>query len=163
MKKATITVQRHKPSTRECMLLFLRLVQERENRRHAQMTRAQIAEGTLKKLWNRERLTEQFLEDVQEWLLTAGWALFYAGPIYGAVKVEAVENWPSVSAKRIESELVKVASGQYQFEKLESLLVGDAGAGDAAPQPHPQPSAGTGAPARRGRGAARPSSAPRSD
>jgi endonuclease YncB( thermonuclease family) len=41
-----------------------------------------LAEGTLKKLWNRERLTEQFLEDVQEWLLTAGWALFYAGPIY---------------------------------------------------------------------------------
>jgi hypothetical protein len=163
MSKATITVQRHKPSARECMLLFLRLVQERENRRHAQMTRAQIAEGTLKKLWNRERLTEQFLEDVQEWLLTAGWALFYAGPIYGAVKVEAVKNWPSVSAKRIESELVVVASGKYKFKKLELLLADDAGAGDAAPQPHPQTSAGTGAPARRGRGAARPSSVPRSD
>ena len=58
---------------RECMLLFLRLIQERETRRRTQMTRAQIAEVTLKKLWGRERLTADFLEDVQEWLLTAGW------------------------------------------------------------------------------------------
>lgn len=108
---------------RECMLLFLRLIQERETRRRTQMTRAQIAEVTLKKLWGRERLTADFLEDVQEWLLTAGWTLFYAGPIYGAVKIEAVKNWPSVAAKRIGSELAEVALEQYDFDRLESLLV----------------------------------------
>jgi hypothetical protein len=104
------------------MLLFLQLVQEREERRRKKMTRAQIAEGTLKKLWNRERLTAQFLEDVQEWLLSAGWALFYAGPVYAAVKVEAVMNWPSLAAKRIASELTEIGSGPDYFQQLESRL-----------------------------------------
>jgi hypothetical protein len=113
---------RYKPSPRECMLLFLRLIQEREARQRKLMTRAQIAEVTLKKLWNRERLTEELLGDVQEWLLTAGWTLFYAGPVYGAVKIEAVKNWPSVAAKRIHPELLEVANGKYDFERLEPLL-----------------------------------------
>jgi len=113
------------------MLLFLRLIQEREIRRHTQMTRTQIAEVTLKKLWGREHLTADFLGDVQEWLLTAGWTLFYAGPIYGAVKIEAVKNWPSVAAKRIGPELAQVAIGQYDFEQLESLLVANTSSTEA--------------------------------
>jgi hypothetical protein len=110
------------------MLLFLRLIQEREVRRQQLMTRAQIAEVTLKKLWNRERLTEEFLGDVQEWLLTAGWTLFYAGTVYGAVKIAAVKNWPSIAAKRIRPELVEVADGKYDFERLERLLTNEVSA-----------------------------------
>jgi hypothetical protein len=119
---------RYKPSPRECMLLFLRLIQEREARRQQLMTRAQIAEVSLKKLWNRERLTEEFLGDVQEWLLTAGWTLFYAGTVYGAVKIAAVKNWPSLAAKHIRPELVEVADGKYDFERLERLLTNEVSA-----------------------------------
>ena len=49
------------------------------------------------------------------------WALFHAGSIYAAVKVEAVKNWPSLSATRIKDDLADVASGQFDFEKLPSL------------------------------------------
>ena len=86
------------------------------------MTRAQIAEVTLKTLWNRQRLSEQFLDEVREWLLSAGWALFYAGSIFGAVKIEAVKNWPSVAAWRIKPILAQVTKGGYDFGKLEDLF-----------------------------------------
>jgi hypothetical protein len=103
-------------------LLFLALIQEREKRRGKLMTRAQIAEVTLKTLWNRQRLSEQFLDEVREWLMSAGWTLFYAGPIFGAVKIEAVKNWPSVAAWRIKPILAQVNEGSYDFGQLEDLF-----------------------------------------
>jgi hypothetical protein len=65
---------------------------------------------------------------VQDWLLSAGWALFYAGGVYGAVKVEAVENWPTLASSRIHSILDRVALGEFKFDELEYLLAaGDNG------------------------------------
>jgi hypothetical protein len=134
MMKTTRTVSRrtrYKPSGRECTLLFLKLIAEKERRRGRlkRMTRAQISEGSLKRLWKRERLSDQFLEEVQDWLLSAGWALFYAGGIYGAVKTDAVGNWPTLASISIHSVLAKVARGQTEvFEKLDYLLaVGENG------------------------------------
>jgi hypothetical protein len=112
----------YKPTARECALLLLRLVEEREQRRKQKMTRVRLAEMTLKHLWNRERLTEQFLREVEEWLLTAGWALVYAGSTFGAVKIEAVENWPRVSSKRIADEIDEVVGGKFKFAGLEHFL-----------------------------------------
>src|SRR5262249_50403180 len=102
---------RYKPTPRECALLFLRLVDEREGRRSKATTRLRLSETTLKRLWNRERLTEDFLRDVDEWLLTAGWVLISGASTFGAVKEEAVNNWPRISATRIGDTLKEVAQG----------------------------------------------------
>ena len=113
---------RYKPTARECTLLFLRLIDAREGAARKSMTRVRLSELTLKRLWNRERLTEQFLADVAEWFLTAGWALVYAGSTYAAVKIDAVQNWPRVSSKRIGAEIEAVHKGEFDFKKLERFF-----------------------------------------
>ena len=87
-----------------------------------------LAEITLKRLWNRSRLSDQFLAEVSEWLLTVGWALFFAGSTYAAVRTSAVENWPPISSKRIQAELNAVRAGKFDFAALEHLF--DGGRGD---------------------------------
>jgi hypothetical protein len=115
---------RYKPNARESTLLFLRLIDAREGWTKKAMTRVRLSELTLKRLWNRQRLTDQFLAEVQEWFLTAGWALVYAGNTYAAVKVDAVQNWPRVSSKRINNEIDAVKNGAFNFEKLEQFFRG---------------------------------------
>jgi hypothetical protein len=116
---------RYKPDGRECALLLLQLIDEREGRRKGRkggMTRVRLAEVTLKDLWNRELLTDGFLRDVQDWLLTAGWTLFYAGKTFGAVKTAAVQNWPRASSTRLTPTLVKVKSGKFNFDDLAHFI-----------------------------------------
>jgi hypothetical protein len=127
-----VTTIRYKPTPRECALLFLRLVDEREARRGKPMTRLRLSETTLKRLWNRERLAEGFLREIDEWLLTAGWVLISGSSTFGAVKEEAVSNWPRISSKRISDMLKRVAEGTFDFGQIEHLLVAD-GASDHDP------------------------------
>ena len=90
--------------------------------RERPMTRVRLAEITLKRLWNRQRLSEQFLAEVSEWLLSAGWALIFAGSTHAAVRIDAVENWPAVSSKLILDEVKAAANGRGDFKKLEYLF-----------------------------------------
>jgi hypothetical protein len=117
-------IKMYKPNGREAALLLLRLIETRDDEREKPMTRVRLAEITLKRLWNRELLTEQFLSDVSEWLLSAGWALFFAGTTYAAVQIGAVENWPAISSKRMSDDLRKVHRGEFDFDLLEHLLIG---------------------------------------
>jgi hypothetical protein len=103
------TPQPYVPDALECALLLLLLVQPEER------TRARLAEITLKRLWNRRRLRDEFLREVQDWLFRAGWALFYAGTTFAIVKTKAVEGWPRVTSKDLGAELGKVARGQFDF------------------------------------------------
>ena len=89
------------------------------------MTRVRLAEVTLKKLWDRHRLTEGFLHAVEDWLLTGGWALVFASKTYAAVRIDAVLNWPRISSTRIADELLDVKRGEYDFGQLEHLLIVD--------------------------------------
>lgn len=114
---------RYKPDPRQATSLFLHMIAARETSLGKPMTRARLPEGTLKELWNRELLTEQFLAEVQEWMLTAGWALINCGSTFGAVKVRAILNWPRVSLKRIRDDLTQVSAGLYDYEPLEHLWV----------------------------------------
>jgi hypothetical protein len=123
---------RYKPNPRECALLFLRMIEEREGRRRP-MTRVRVSELSLKRRWNRQRLTQDLLSQVGEWMLTAGWALFDAGTTYAAVKVDAAENWPSVSSKRTDEEFSGVTTGNFDFAKLEYLISEDQGSERLAP------------------------------
>jgi hypothetical protein len=81
-----------------------------------------LSEITLKRLWGRHRLTDDFLAEVQEWLFRAGWALFYAGTTFAMVKTKAVEGWPRVSSKRLQDKLEDVAHGEFDFERYFHLL-----------------------------------------
>jgi hypothetical protein len=112
----------YKPDPRECVLLFLRLIEERQGRRSRGLTQVRLSELTLRHLWNRQLLTEQFLRHIEEWMLGAGWALVRTGRTYGAVKVSVVENWPRVSWKNLRDEISAVHRGDYDFDKIEHLI-----------------------------------------
>jgi hypothetical protein len=86
------------------------------------LTRAKLTAAMLKTLWKRPRLAPEFLQEVADWLLIAGWVFFYAGPTYAAVRVSAVKNWPRVSTTLIKGELKQVAEGNYNFDEREPLL-----------------------------------------
>jgi hypothetical protein len=109
----------NEPDAMECAILLLLLVGPEER------TRARLAEITLKRLWNRRRLRDDFLREVQDWLFRAGWALFYAGTTFAIVKTKAVEGWPRVTSKDLRTELAKVARGEFDFSRYYDLLFAD--------------------------------------
>jgi hypothetical protein len=112
----------YKPNGREAAMLLLRAIEERGERRGKSMTRARLSRVTLKRLWNREQLTDPWLDEVNEWLLSAGWTLVYAGRTFGAVKTDIIENWPRVASKHLYEVVEKVKLGGYDFSRFEHLL-----------------------------------------
>jgi hypothetical protein len=105
------TARPYEPDAMECAILLLLLVGPEER------TRARLAEITLKRLWNRRRLRDEFLRQVQDWLFRAGWALFHAGTTFAIVKTKAAEGWPRVTSKELGTELAKVARGEFDFSR----------------------------------------------
>ncbi len=112
----------HQPDAQECAILLLLLIREDQSGEQKETSRVRLAEITLKRLWGRHRLTDDFLTEVQEWLFRAGWALFYAGTTFAMVKIKAVEGWPRVSSKRLQHKLEDVAHGQFDFDRHFHLL-----------------------------------------
>jgi hypothetical protein len=114
----------HQPTARECALLILRLMQAREQEVHREVSRVRISQSTLRSLCGRSQIPNDLLLEVQEFLLTAGWCLFCVGPThYALIKRKAVEGWGRISSGRIKGELTAVSHGQYDFERLEPLLM----------------------------------------
>jgi hypothetical protein len=114
----------HQPTTRQCALLILRLMQAREQEVHRELSRARISQSTLRRLCGRSQISNDFLLEIQEFLLHAGWALFCIGPThYAIIKLQAAQGWGRISSKRIEDELTQVAHGQYDFGQLDPLLL----------------------------------------
>ena len=85
------------------------------------MTRFRVSELTLKRICGRPRLHAEFLTEMQDWLLRAGWALFFADRSFGMIKLEAVESWTWLGSKRIADELDAVAKGGFDFTPLVQL------------------------------------------
>src|SRR5215203_5891658 len=83
-------------------LVLLRALEERGERRGKPLTRARLSAASLKALWIRETITREWLDQINEWLLTAGWVLIEAGGTYGAIRVTVVENWPRVASVHME-------------------------------------------------------------
>ncbi len=115
----------YQPDGQECALLLLSLVGKKEKEIKREIARVRLAELTLKRLWSRQRLTDQLLHEVQEWLFRAGWVLFYVGTTFALVKVVAVEGWPRLTSKLMADELRQVARGEYDFSSLYSMLIVD--------------------------------------
>jgi hypothetical protein len=101
----------------ECAILLLLLIGSREG-----TTKVRLSEITLKRLWGRHRLKEEFLEEVREWLIRGGWSLFYARNTFGAVRNAVVENWPRLSSKRLADVLKQVEEGVFEFDEHTNLV-----------------------------------------
>src|SRR4051794_6129072 len=109
-------MMRYKPTPRECMLLLLRAIQDAEQRLNKPIRLVRLPRSTLRKLWGRQRLSEDFLAEAEEWLLSAGWSLVETPTSFAAIKSAAVKNWPRVSVNMLSSEIKKVQSGEFDFQ-----------------------------------------------
>ena len=112
----------NKLEAREAALILLYALAERGVRRGKDLTRARVSRVTLKRLWNRENLNEAWLAEVNDWLLSAGWTLLYAGGTFGVVKKSVVENWPRIASKRIQDVVDEAAAGNFNLGKLEHFF-----------------------------------------
>ena len=119
------TAPRHLADARQAAILLLRRIELRDEDRDRPTTRAQFTTPMLRRLWNRSRLSSEFLEDVSTWLAVAGWCFFNAGATYAAVRISAVKNWPRLGTEKMADELSQVAKGEFPFEDYERLLIED--------------------------------------
>lgn len=105
--------------------MILLSLKERGVRRKKPLTRARLSKFTIKKLCLRETITREWVDAVNEWLLSAGWVLINAGTTYAAVKVNVVENWPRAIRKYLKAEIEQVEKGTFDFKSHEGLLKKD--------------------------------------
>lgn len=110
------------PSAYQCCLLLLHVVARRDEERKTDATRLCLSELTLKRVCCRPRLDPGFLAELQDWMLRAGWALFYADRSYAAIKLDVVGGWPRLGSKRIRDDLDSVARGEFDFGSLDGLF-----------------------------------------
>ncbi len=122
--------QTYMPDARECALLLLRLIQAKEEDSGKPLSRFRVAEVSLRRAWGRHRITPEFVDDVNEWLLRAGRVLFYAGNSYGVISSRAVESWSRLSSKWIEREAEQALAGVCDFAAFEGLLKVREGVGE---------------------------------
>ena len=113
----------------ECAILLLVLLASKDDGMAA-ATRVRLSELTLKRLWGRSRIDPPLLEEVQEWAIRGGWALFWAGGTFAAVKTSAVLSWSRLSSKRLAEDLRQIAEGEYSFDKHWHLIEGAEGVDD---------------------------------
>jgi hypothetical protein len=117
------------PDAQECALLFLRLLEIRKEEAPG-ASRARVSELTLRRLWGRDRIGRELLEEIQEWLWRGGWSLFYARRTYGAVRTNAVLGWARLSSKRMADELEQVREGTFDFDSCLHLIRDEPGQDD---------------------------------
>lgn len=113
-----------RPDDRECAMLISHLLATKQAEVTKEVTRARLSDVTLRRLFRRQRITPEFLVEVQEWLHRAGWVLFFAGTTYAVVKIKVIDGWGRISSKRIGEDLEKVGRGEFDFDSLEHLLLG---------------------------------------
>jgi hypothetical protein len=108
----------------ECALVLLRLLELR-NEDSPGVSRVRLSELTLRRMWGRDRIGREFLEEVQEWTSRGGWSLFYAGTTYAAVRTRAVLSWTRLSSKRMADDLRRIAEGTFEFGEHLHLLANE--------------------------------------
>ena len=114
------------PSAQECAILLLHLIEVRGGESQP-VNRVRLSELTLRRLWSRNRLSSEFLEEIQEWLSRGGWTLFFAQNTFAAIRTSAVQNWVRVSSKLIADDLDLVERGEFDFQKYLHLISNENG------------------------------------
>ena len=120
---STIRRRASRPSKRQCAMLIAYLLKKKNEEGGRDVTRAQLSPSTLQRLLGRRSVSPQLLTEIGEWLLRAGWVLFFAGTTYAIVRLDVVQGWNRVSSKRIRDDIHKVGIGEFDFEALEGLLL----------------------------------------
>jgi hypothetical protein len=136
-------IEPFRPTAFQSALLLLRLRESRDDEEKKTkktktkdkeeekgMTRFRVSELTLKRICGRPRLHAEFLIEMQDWLLRAGWAFFFADRSFGMIKLEAVKSWTRLGSKRIADELDAIAKGDFDFAPLLQLAEADKSAQD---------------------------------
>ena len=115
------------PDAQECAILVLRLIELRnqEKPEAAPVSRVRLSELTLRRLWGRDRISRELLDEVQEWLSRGGWSLFFAKETYAAIRTTAVSGWSRLSSKRMADDLKRVRAGDFDFDEHFHLLQSD--------------------------------------
>jgi hypothetical protein len=113
--------------TSEAVLLLRLLLNRRAKSRKSRgvgYSRTRLNGITLRKLWKRETVTPQFVEQVSRELINHGWILFPAQTknMFAAIKLDVVENWPVTPAAILREELDKIEEGKFSFRKLKAEL-----------------------------------------
>ena len=103
-------------------MLFLHLIETRDDEVEKALTRVQLSVVTLRRLWCRSDVSQALIAEVNEWLTRAGWSLFLSDGAYGAVRTGIVARWPRVTTKSIVETLSDVTLGKCNFEAFEPLL-----------------------------------------
>jgi hypothetical protein len=104
-------------------MLLLRLLELRNEENP--VSRVRLSELTLRRLWTRGRLSDDFLNEVQEWLSRGGWTLFFAQSTYAVVKTNVVLSWSRLASKRMNEDIQKVRQGTFDFGELVRLIETD--------------------------------------
>jgi hypothetical protein len=120
-------MKRNRPrllNAQECAILLLRLIEMR-NQESPGVSRVRLSELTLRRLWGRDRIGREFLEEIQEWLSRGGWSLFYARTTYAAVRTSAVLSWARLSSKRMAEDLNQIRDGNFDFDRHLHLIAGE--------------------------------------
>lgn len=110
------------PTSRQCALLLLGLVEMKEKARNKEINRLRIAEVSLRRLWWRHRIPPDLIGEVSGWLLYAGWVFFVTGEGFALIRSDATKGWLRLSSKSFQPDLPAVAKGTFDFAKLERLL-----------------------------------------
>jgi hypothetical protein len=123
-KRQGMVARASRPDERQCAMLIVHLLATRQQEvgGKREVTRARLSEITLQRLFRRQRISVEFLAEVQEWLFRVGWILFFAGTTYAVVKMNVVDGWGRISSKRIK-DLEKVGRGEFDYDSLEHLLL----------------------------------------
>jgi len=113
-------------TAQECAIALLYLISLKEAET-GPTTRIQLSEATLRKIWVRQLLTHDFLNEIREWLSRAGWTLFYAQSTYAIVRTKIIHKWSRLSSKRLGSALSEIQKGEFNFEKHLHLISHETG------------------------------------
>ena len=111
-----------RPDERQSAVLIAYLLTTKGEEVGREITRARLSANTLQRLLGRQRLSDHFVDEVQEWLFRLGWILFFAGNGYAVVKMDVVGGWVRVSSNRIREDLKRVSLGEFDFGPLEHQL-----------------------------------------
>jgi len=70
-----------------------------------------------------DRLSNDFMSEVQEWLARAGWTLFYAGKSYALVTTTIIAKWARLTSKRLGRDaLLAIEWGEFEYDEHEPIL-----------------------------------------
>jgi hypothetical protein len=113
----------HLPDGFECAVLLLCLLEIR-NKESPGVTRVRFADLTLRKLWGRDRISPQLMEEIQQWLWRGGWTLFHAQSTYAAIRTTSVLSWNRLSSKPMANNLKQIREGSFDYERHYHLVDG---------------------------------------